>query len=158
MSFDLSSRCLKPGTRQAQGPALKKEKKNKEKKMEKKVISTDKAPAAIGPYSQGIICGSFVFVSGQLGMIPETGEFAGDNLKDQAKQAISNMENILKAAGAGLENVVAVDVFLTDMGKFAEFNEIYEKFFSDNKPARAAIEVSALPRGGLVEVKCIAAI
>ena len=126
--------------------------------MEKKIISTDKAPAAIGPYSQGIICGSFIFVSGQLGMIPGTGEFAGDNLKDQARQAISNMENILKAAGSGLENVVAADVFLTDMGKFAEFNEIYEEFFSHNKPARAAIEVSALPKGGLVEIKCIAVI
>ncbi len=126
--------------------------------MERKIINTDKAPAAIGPYSQGIICGSFIFVSGQLGMIPETGEFAGDNLKDQARQAMSNMENILKAAGAGLENVVSVDAFLTDMGKFGEFNEIYEQFFSDNKPARAAIEVSALPKGGLVEVKCIAAV
>ncbi len=126
--------------------------------MERKIINTDKAPAAIGPYSQGIICGSFIFVSGQLGMIPETGDFAGDNLKDQARQAMSNMENILKAAGAGLENVVSVDAFLTDMGKFGEFNEIYEQFFSDNKPARAAIEVSALPKGGLVEVKCIAAV
>jgi 2-iminobutanoate/2-iminopropanoate deaminase len=124
--------------------------------MEKETVQTDRAPAAIGPYSQGITAGPWLFVSGQLGMNPETGELVGPELAAQARQALDNLEQILSAGGCTLKDVVSVDVFLTDMGNFMEFNGIYGEYFSANKPARAAIEVSALPKGGVVEVKCIA--
>jgi 2-iminobutanoate/2-iminopropanoate deaminase len=119
-------------------------------------ISTDKAAAAVGPYSQAVDAGGMVFVSGQLGLEPETGVFAGTELADQAKRALENMRQILAAAGLGLEHVAAVDVFLVDMECFAEFNGIYAEFFGGHKPARAVVEVRGLPKGGLVEVKCIA--
>ena len=121
-----------------------------------RTVQTEQAPAAIGPYSQGIAAAPFLFVSGQLGLIPETGELAGPGLASQARQALENVKQILKAGGCGLNEVVAVDVFLTDMDNFLEFNDIYAEYFSDHKPARAAIEVSALPKGGVVEIKCIA--
>jgi len=124
--------------------------------MTLKAIATDQAPAAIGPYSQGIAAPPFVFVSGQLGMDPGTGELVGPDLASQARQALENLKQILHASGCRLTDVVAVDVFLTDMGQFVEFNGIYSEFFTDHKPARAAIEVGALPKGGVVEIKCIA--
>ena len=124
--------------------------------MTMKTVQTDKAPAAIGPYSQAVVAPPFVFVSGQLGFDPATGEFVGDDLESQARQALENLKQILIAAGSSLEQVTAVEVFLTDMGKFVEFNTIYAEYFSTHKPARAAIEVSALPKGGCVEVKCTA--
>ena len=126
------------------------------KPMELKTIQTERAPAAIGPYSQGIGAGPFLFVSGQLGMNPETGELVGPDLASQARQGLENLKQILDAGNCGLKDVVAVDVFLTDMGKFVEFNGIYAEYFSDHKPARAAIEVSALPKGACFEIKCIA--
>ena len=124
--------------------------------MTLKAITTERAPAAIGPYSQGIEAAPFVFVSGQLGMDPQTGELVGPDLEAQARQALANLRRILEAGGCRLEDVVAVDVFLTDMSQFLAFNAIYAEFFNSHKPARAAIEVSALPKGGVVEVKCIA--
>ena len=124
--------------------------------MAHKAIKTDQAPGAVGPYSQGIAASPWLFVSGQLGLDPKTGEFAGSDLASQARQAMENLKQIVLAAGYALNQVVAVDVFLTDMGDFVEFNGIYENYFSEHRPARAAIEVSALPKGGLVEVKCIA--
>ncbi|OQX24926.1 MAG: reactive intermediate/imine deaminase [Desulfobacteraceae bacterium IS3] len=123
--------------------------------MNCKVIQTDKAPAAIGPYSQGIAVPPWLFVSGQLGLKPDTGEFAGSDLAAQARQAIENLRQIINAAGAELRDVASVDVFLTDIGKFAEFNKIYQEYFSEHKPARAVVEVSALPKGACVEIKCI---
>ena len=119
-------------------------------------VQTDNAPAAIGPYSQAVVAQPFVFVSGQLGMDPATGELVGDELEGQARQALENVKQILIAAGSSLAQVTAVEVFLTDMGMFLEFNAIYAEYFSAHKPARAAIEVSALPKGGCVEVKCTA--
>jgi 2-iminobutanoate/2-iminopropanoate deaminase len=119
-------------------------------------VQTDQAPAAIGPYSQAVVASPLVFVSGQLGMDPATGSLVGDSLESQARQALENMKQILAAAGSSLEQVAAVEVFLTDMGKFSEFNAVYAEFFAAHKPARAAIEVSALPKGGLVEIKCTA--
>lgn len=119
-------------------------------------IETDKAAAAVGPYSQAVDTGTLVFVSGQLGLAPGTGEMA-PGFAAQARQALENLRAILGAAGLGLTSVAAVEVFLTDMGAFPEFNAIYAEFFSGHKPARAVIEVSALPKGGLVEVKCTAA-
>ena len=119
-------------------------------------VKTDKAPAAIGPYSQGISAGPWRFVSGQLGMNPQTGELVADDLASQARQALRNLEQIVIAGGCTLEQVTAVDVYLTDMNKFAEFNKIYEEFFTEHRPARAVVEVSALPKGAVVEIKCLA--
>jgi 2-iminobutanoate/2-iminopropanoate deaminase len=119
-------------------------------------IQTEKAPAAIGPYSQAVVASPFVFVSGQLGMSPATGELVGKDLESQARQALENVKQILLAAGSSIERTTAVEVYLTDMGKFADFNAIYAEYFSTHKPARAAIEVSALPKGGCVEIKCTA--
>ncbi|KPJ78672.1 MAG: hypothetical protein AMJ54_02635 [Deltaproteobacteria bacterium SG8_13] len=118
-------------------------------------IQTDKAPAAIGPYSQGIAAGPLRFVSGQLGLDPATGKLVGEEFSDQVRQALQNLHRIVEAGGDSLRQVAAVDVFLTDIGKFAEFNEIYKEFFSGHRPARAVVEVSALPIGAQVEVKCI---
>jgi 2-iminobutanoate/2-iminopropanoate deaminase len=119
-------------------------------------VETDRAPAAVGPYSQGIAAGPWVFVSGQIGMIPGTGELAGPAFADQARQALENLGAVIEAAGCQRSDVVSVEVFLTDMGRFAEVNEIYADFFGDHRPARAALGVSALPKGAAVEVKCIA--
>ncbi len=124
--------------------------------MERKIISTDKAPSAIGPYSQGIAAGPWLFVSGQLGMNPQTGELVGADLASQARQAMENLKAVLEAGGCTLADVTAVEVFLTDMGDFAEFNAVYAEYFDAHKPARAAIGVAALPKGGVVEVKCTA--
>jgi len=123
--------------------------------MGHKVIQTDKAPAAIGPYSQGIAAGPWLFVSGQLGMDPDSGELVDPDLSAQSRQALENLRQIVMAGGGDLTDVVAVDVFLTDMGTFAEFNEIYQEFFSEHRPARAVVEVSALPKQACVEIKCI---
>jgi 2-iminobutanoate/2-iminopropanoate deaminase len=119
-------------------------------------IQTSQAPAAIGPYSQAIVRESLVFVSGQLGMSPESGELVGPAMADQARQALTNLEAILSAAGSAMARVVAVDVFLTDMDDFVEFNGIYAEAFGDHKPARAVVAVAALPKSACVEIKCIA--
>ena len=124
--------------------------------MKPKTIETDQAPAAIGPYSQGISAGPWLFVSGQLGMDPESGELVSAEISAQARQALENLRQIVLAGGSDLNHVVAVDVFLTDIGDFAVFNDIYKEFFTDHRPARAVVEVSALPRGACVEIKCIA--
>ncbi len=126
--------------------------------MTLETVQTDNAPAAIGPYSQAVIASPFVFVSGQLGMDPATGDLVGDDLESQARQALENVKQILMAAGSSLEKTTAVEVFLTDMGKFVDFNLIYAEYFSAHKPARAAIEVGALPKGGCVEIKCTAVV
>jgi 2-iminobutanoate/2-iminopropanoate deaminase len=124
--------------------------------MKLKAFNTDSAPAAIGPYSQAMIAGQMVFISGQLGMDPKTGEMVSNDLKSQAGQAMENLRNIIIGAGLTLENVVSVDVFLTDMTDFADFNGIYQKYFTEHKPARAVVAVKALPKGGCVEIKCVA--
>lgn len=121
-----------------------------------KTVQTDNAPAAIGPYSQAVVAPPFVFVSGQLGMDPATGNLVGDSLESQARQALENLKQVLIAAGSNLERVTAVEVFLTDMGTFLDFNAVYAEYFAAHKPARAAVEVSALPKGGCVEIKCTA--
>ena len=123
--------------------------------MSLKTIQTEKAPAAIGPYSQGIAAGPLRFVSGQVPLDPATGKLVGDDFSAQVRQALQNLQQIVEAGGGSLQQVAAVDVFLTDMGKFAQFNDIYKEFFSDHRPARAVVEVSALPIGAQVEVKCV---
>ncbi len=119
-------------------------------------IHTQEAPAAIGPYSQAVRSGFFVFVSGQIGLKPETGELVSDDFADQTRQALDNLFAVLRAAGCQSSQVVSVDVFLTDMKLFGVFNELYAARFDSHKPARAVVEVSALPRGALVEIKCTA--
>jgi 2-iminobutanoate/2-iminopropanoate deaminase len=119
-------------------------------------IQTAEAPPAIGPYSQAIRVDSFVFVSGQIPIHPRSGEIVGGGFMDQARQSLENLKQILIASGAGLDKVVAVDVFITDIERFADFNKVYEEYFSAHRPARAVVEVKGLPRGAMVEVKCIA--
>ena len=121
-----------------------------------KVIQTDRAPAAIGPYSQGITVAPLLFVSGQLGIQPETGELVSPDFKLQARQALENLLQIVLAAGYDLNHVVAVDVFVTDLNNFAAFNDIYAEYFSGHRPARAVVEVSRLPKDACIEIKCIA--
>ena len=124
--------------------------------MKCKVIQTDQAPAAIGPYSQGITSAPFLFVSGQLGIQPKTGELVSSDFKVQAKQALENLLQIVLAAGYNLNQIVAVDVFVTDLTNFANFNDIYAEYFSEHRPARAVVEVSRLPKDACIEIKCIA--
>jgi 2-iminobutanoate/2-iminopropanoate deaminase len=125
--------------------------------MKCKVVQTDRAPAAIGPYSQGIAAAPWLFVSGQLGIQPETGELVSPDFAPQARQALENLRQIVLAAGSDLDQVSAVDVFVTNIEDFAEFNKIYVEYFSEHRPARAVVEVRALPKGACVEIKCIAA-
>ncbi len=121
-------------------------------------VHTEKAPAAIGPYSQAIDSGTgLVFVSGQLPIDPATGAFPQGGVAEQTRQSLTNAKAILAAAGVGLENVVKTTVFLADMGDFAAMNEVYAQFFSAPFPARSAVAVKTLPKGALVEIKCIAA-
>lgn len=119
-------------------------------------ITTDKAPGAIGPYSQAVKAGGMVFCSGQIPIDPSTGEFVSDVVSEQTEQVLKNLGEVLTAAGTGLSNVVKTTVFLTDMNDFAEMNEVYARYFGENKPARATVQAAGLPRGARVEIDCIA--
>ncbi|MBQ9029985.1 MAG: RidA family protein [Parasporobacterium sp.] len=119
------------------------------------IITTSLAPAAIGPYSQGIIVGNLVYTSGQLGLDPATGEFASSTIEGQTRQSIANIEAILKEAGTDLTRVVKTTCFLQNISDFAAFNAEYESLFP-GKPARSCVEAAALPKGGLVEIEVIA--
>ena len=120
-----------------------------------KTIHTDKAPAAIGPYSQAIAAQGFIYTSGQIALNADTGVIEAETIEDQTEQAIRNLKAVLEAAGSGLENVVKTTCFLQRMSDFAAFNSVYEKYFT-GKPARSCVEVSALPKGALVEVEAVA--
>ena len=122
-----------------------------------KVVYTDKAPAAIGPYSQAMILNGVLFTSGQIPVDPATGEISGDTIETQAEQVMKNLAEVLKEAGTGFENVVKTTCFLADMGDFAKFNEVYAKYFV-NKPARSCVAVKTLPKNVLCEVEVIAAV
>ena len=124
----------------------------------KETVSTDNAPGAIGPYSQAIKTGGMVFCSGQIPIDPATGEFVSDVVSEQTEQVLRNLGEVLKAAGTSLDNVVKTTVFLADMADFAEMNEVYGRFFNDNKPARATVEAARLPRDAKVEIDCIAVV
>uniref|UniRef100_A0A7C4MMB7 RidA family protein n=1 Tax=Desulfatirhabdium butyrativorans TaxID=340467 RepID=A0A7C4MMB7_9BACT len=124
--------------------------------MQLQTISTPDAPKAIGPYSQAVSADGFVFVSGQLGLDPETGNLVSEDVRSQAEQALKNLSAILLAAGTDLDHVVSVDVFLTDMADFQTLNAVYERFFVNHRPARAAIGVAALPKGAKIEIRCTA--
>lgn len=124
--------------------------------MEKKVLHTDKAPAAIGSYSQAIEVNGFVFASGQIPINPATGEVVEGGIQEQTRQALTNASEVMKAAGLDLSHVVKTTVFMADMNDFAAMNEVYATFFSAPFPARSAVAVKTLPKGVLVEVECIA--
>ena len=123
----------------------------------KKVISTSKAPAAIGPYSQAIQVGNLVFASGQIPINPATGSFVEGDVKEQTRQSLTNVRAILEEAGLTLDNVVKTTVFLADMNDFADVNAVYAEFFAEPYPARSAVAVKTLPKGALVEIEVIAA-
>lgn len=121
----------------------------------KKLIISEKAPAAVGPYVHAVEAGGFVYVSGQLGLDPATGELKKD-LAAQVRQSLDNLGAVLESAGLGYKDVVKTTVFLQNIGDFAEMNDIYAEYFNEGKPARSCVEIAALPKGGLVEVECIA--
>ena len=126
--------------------------------MPRKTIATDRAPAAIGPYSQGVVAGGFVFTAMQIALDPATGQLVGDDAPTQVRQCLRNIEAILTAAGAGLADVVKVTVYLTDLAAFAPVNDVYGTFFTAEPPARAVVGASALPRGAQVAVEAVATV
>ncbi|MEK3899498.1 MULTISPECIES: RidA family protein [unclassified Paenibacillus] len=123
--------------------------------MTKKQVATSKAPGAIGPYSQAIVAGNWVYTSGQLGMDPQTAELPG-SVQEQARQSLNNVKAILEEAGAAMDQVVKTTVYLKDMNDFAAVNEVYSTFFTEPYPARSAVEVARLPKDALVEIEAVA--
>ena len=121
-----------------------------------KAIHTEKAPAAIGPYSQAVQAGNTIYVSGQIPIDPEKGEFAGSDIKTQTRQSLTNISNILAQAGTDMSHVVKTTVLLNDIADFAAMNEVYAEFFTQPYPVRAAFQAAALPKGALVEIEAIA--
>ena len=119
-------------------------------------VQTESAPAAIGPYSQAIRANGFVYVSGQIPIDPQTGEFVAGGVREQTEQVLKNLSAVLKAAGSGLERVVKTTVFLADMKEFAAMNEVYSKFFNSEPPARATVAAAGLPRDARVEIEAVA--
>ena len=124
--------------------------------MEKKIVTTTGAPAAVGPYSQAVRAGDYLFTAGQLGLVPGSKEFAGPDIESQTRQALQNLKAVLEAGGSCLEHVVKTTVFMADMGEFARMNAIYAEFFTQDPPARSAVQAAALPLGGRVEVEAVA--
>lgn len=124
--------------------------------MKKEILSTDRAPAAVGPYSQALRAGGLIFLSGQIPLDPATGTLETGAMSLQAEMVLTAVRSILQEAGSGLEKVVKVTVFMTDLGKFAEMNEVFARFFPEDPPARSAVEVAALPKGAGIEVDVIA--
>lgn len=125
--------------------------------MTREVISTDAAPAAVGPYSQAVKAGGFVFCSGQISLDPATGELVADSIENATERCLLNLQAALRAAGAELADAVKVTVYMTDLSQFARMNAAYERFFPENPPARACVEVAALPKAAPVEIDVVAA-
>jgi 2-iminobutanoate/2-iminopropanoate deaminase len=126
--------------------------------VEKSIIVSEKAPKALGPYSVANRAGGFIFTAGQLGLDPETGELALGGIEFETRQALTNIQHVLEAAGSSLSQVVKTTVFLKDMNEFAKMNAVYGEFFTENFPARSTVQVAALPKSGAVEIEAIAAI
>lgn len=124
----------------------------------KEIVATDRAPRAIGPYSQAVRSGNLLFVSGQIPIDPATGEFVAGGIIEQTEQVLKNVSAILEAAGAGLQQVIKTTVFLADMDDFTAMNEVYGGFFGENPPARATVQAARLPRDARVEIEAIAVI
>jgi 2-iminobutanoate/2-iminopropanoate deaminase len=123
--------------------------------MSKEIISTENAPQAIGPYSQAVKAGGLMFISGQIPLNPETGDLVSGSIEDEANQVLQNIKSICEAAGYGMEDIVKITIFLTDLGNFATVNEVMKKHFSEPYPARATVEISGLPLGVSVEIEAI---
>ena len=123
--------------------------------MSKGIISTENAPQAIGPYSQAVKAGGLMFISGQIPLNPETGDLISGSIEDEANQVLQNIKSICEAAGHGMEDIVKITIFLTDLGNFATVNEVMKKHFSEPYPARATVEISGLPLGVNVEIEAI---
>jgi 2-iminobutanoate/2-iminopropanoate deaminase len=124
--------------------------------MGKKVIQTDKAPKAIGPYSQAIQAGNLLFLSGQIPIDPKTGELTEGDIRQQTQQVLENIKGLLESQGLGMEDVIKVTIFLKDIGSFNQVNEVYATYFSSSPPARSTIEVAKLPRNAEIEIEAIA--
>ena len=124
--------------------------------MSKQIIATDKAPAAVGPYSQAVRVGDFIFSAGQLGLVPETRKFAGSDIEAQTRQALENVKAIVEAAGSCLKHVVKTTVFLQDIQEWPLMNAIYAEYFPEEAPARSAVQVAALPMGARMEIEVVA--
>jgi 2-iminobutanoate/2-iminopropanoate deaminase len=124
--------------------------------MDRAVIHTEHAPAAVGPYSQAIRVGPFLYTAGQIGLDPATGKMVEDDIEIQTKRTLENLQAVLQEAGGDLSNVMKTTVFLFDMAEFKAMNGVYADFFGDNPPARSAVQVSALPLGGRVEIEAVA--
>ena len=124
--------------------------------MTKRITQTEQAPAAIGPYSQAISIGGFLFTSGQIALDPESGIFLSAEIEEETEQTLKNISAILRAGGLSLENVVKTTVYLSDLNHFSRMNQVYEKYFSKTKPARACVQVAALPKGAKIEIDAIA--
>jgi 2-iminobutanoate/2-iminopropanoate deaminase len=126
--------------------------------MKREIVHTDKAPKAIGPYSQAIRTDSLIFAAGQTGIDPATGDLIPGGVEEQTRQVLTNLQNVIEAAGSSFKNVVKTTVFLRDMNDFAKMNAIYAEYFGENPPARSTIAVAGLPKGGLVEIEAVALI
>ncbi len=124
--------------------------------LDRKVIATDKAPAAIGPYSQAIRVGRLVFTAGQIGIDPKTGELVPGGIEAETRQALKNLEAVLECTTCSLNGIVKTTVYLADMSEFAQFNKVYAEFFPEEPPARSTVQVAALPKGARVEIEAIA--
>ena len=129
-----------------------------EEQIMKKIFATTNAPGAIGPYSQAVQAGNMVFVSGQLPIDPATGTFAGDDIKSQTRQSLTNIKNILASEGIEMSQIIRVGVFMKDMNMFGDMNAVYGEFFDKDFPARAAVEVARLPKDALVEIEAVACV
>lgn len=125
--------------------------------MEKKFLHTSQAPSAIGPYSQAIRIGSFLYTSGQIALNPDTMEMMNSTIEEETEQVLKHIEAILKADNMNMDHVIKTTVYLTDLNEFSKMNQVYEKFFEETKPARACVQVAALPKGAKVEIDAIAA-
>ena len=124
--------------------------------MIKRTIQTEQAPAALGPYSQAIRIGDFLYTSGQIALDPESGIFLSGEIEEETEQTLKNISAILQAGGVNFENVIKTTVYLSDLNDFTRMNQVYEKYFSKNKPARACVQVAALPKGARIEIDAIA--
>ena len=125
---------------------------------EKHVIVAENAPAAIGPYSVGVRVDNLIFTAGQLGLDPDTGELVAGGIEAETRQALTNIKNVLEAAGSSLDNVIKTTVFLQDINEFGRMNSVYREFFTDKFPSRSAVQVAALPKAGAVEIEAIASL
>ena len=124
--------------------------------QELRSVNTDKAPKAIGPYSQAIVTGDLIFCAGQVALDPKSGDLVSGDIRDQTRRVLDNLAAVLDAAGAGLDRVTKTTVFLTDFAEFAAMNEVYAEKFGAHRPARSTVQISTLPRGARIEIECIA--